>query len=70
MGQLGLLERENAAILNAALRPLAATVIPQYQAALQQAGVAAPLYLTANDGTLLNANVAKQVLQPCEVAAW
>lgn len=46
-GRLGLLEREAATILNASLQPLAAAVVPQYSAALQQVGLqAVPLYLT------------------------
>jgi hypothetical protein len=45
-GRLGLLERESAAVLNASLAPLAAAVIPQYAAALQQLGLQVPLYIT------------------------
>jgi hypothetical protein len=45
-GRLGLLERESAAVLNASLAPLAAAVIPQYAAALQQLGLRVPLYIT------------------------
>jgi N-methylhydantoinase A/oxoprolinase/acetone carboxylase beta subunit len=48
-GRLGLLEREAAAVINASLAPLAAAVIPQYTAALQQLGLHVPLYIT---GTL------------------
>ena len=59
---LGLLERENAAALNAALRPLAAHVVPAFTAALRRLGVRAPLYLTANDGTLMSAETAVEVL--------
>lgn len=58
---LGLLERENAAILNAALRPLAARMVPAFSAALRALGVRAPLYLTANDGTLMSAEAAVEV---------
>eukprot|EP00775_Hariotina_reticulata_P011653 gene11653-11798_t len=38
-GRLGLLEREAAAILNAALQPLAAKVLPSYAAALAERGL-------------------------------
>lgn len=61
IGQLGLLERENAAILNAALQPLAAQLIPAFQSAMAQLGVKADLYLTANDGTLMPAAAAIEV---------
>ena len=33
--ELGLLERENAAVLNASLRPLADRIIPAFQSALE-----------------------------------
>ncbi len=49
---LGLSERENAAILNACLRPLATRTIGALQAALPP-GV--PFFLTKNTGTLLSA---------------
>jgi N-methylhydantoinase A/oxoprolinase/acetone carboxylase beta subunit len=60
-GQLGLLERENAAVLSAALQPLAARLLPAYSAALAACGVSAPLLLTANDGTLVTLAAAEQV---------
>ena len=70
IGQLGLLERENAAILNAALQPLAADLIPAFQAALARSGIRGRLYLTANDGTLMQAEAAVEVplslpISPC-----
>jgi N-methylhydantoinase A/oxoprolinase/acetone carboxylase beta subunit len=61
VGQLGLLERENAAILNAALLPLAQCVVPACVQALAEAGIRAPLLFTANDGTLLSAQQALKV---------
>ena len=61
VGGLGLLEREGAAILNAALRPLASRAIPAFQRALHHAGIAAQLQLTANGGTLISAEVAQKV---------
>ena len=66
VGGLGLLERENAACLNAALRPLAAALIPAFTAALAAAGVRGALFLTSNDGTLLPAEAAQKVGRtPC-----
>lgn len=58
IGQIGLLERENAAILNACLRPLARRTVDAFQAAIAGFGIAATLYLTQNDGTLMSADFA------------
>lgn len=58
IGQLGLLERENAAVLNAALLPLARRVVPACEAALATTGITAPLLFCSNDGTLLPAAAA------------
>jgi N-methylhydantoinase A/oxoprolinase/acetone carboxylase beta subunit len=56
LGRLGLLERENAAGLNACMVDLAATTIEALRAALDDAGFETDtrLYLTQNDGTLLD----------------
>lgn len=53
LGGIGLLERENAAILNAALMPEAARVTAALQQAMQALGLAVPLYISQNDGTLM-----------------
>jgi len=55
LGQLGLLERENAAGLNACLLELAESVIAAFAAAIDQAGLGSQtrLFLTQNNGTLL-----------------
>lgn len=58
IGRMGLLERENAAILNASLVALARKTLDGFQAALAEVGIAAPLYVTQNDGTLMNADFA------------
>ena len=55
IGRVGLLDRENAAILNAALSDLGEKTIAALRAALVEAGVAAPFYITQNDGTLMDA---------------
>jgi len=55
IGRLGLLERENAAILNASLGPLGVQVVEAFAQALAHSGIDAPFYLTQNDGTLLSA---------------
>lgn len=53
IGLLGLLERENAAILNEALKPLAQQTIQAFRSALDDLGLNCPFYLTQNDGTLI-----------------
>ena len=63
LGRLGLLERENAAGLNACLVDLAATTIEAFRAALDDAGLGdrTRLYLTQNDGTLLGLDEAARL---------
>lgn len=58
---MGLLERENAAVLNATLHPLAAALIPAFRNALASLGFGGRLFLTGNDGTLLSAEAAEKV---------
>jgi N-methylhydantoinase A/oxoprolinase/acetone carboxylase beta subunit len=60
IGRIGLLERENAAILNACLRKLAADTVTAFKRAISDMGIEAPLYLTQNDGTLMSAEFAEQ----------
>ena len=60
LGRLGLLERENAAGLNACLLDLAETTIAAFAAALTTSGFSPEtrLFLTQNDGTLLSVEAA------------
>ena len=51
LGRIGLLGRENAALLNASLQPLASRVAAAFQEAVATAGAAAPLFIARNDGT-------------------
>ncbi|WP_433334505.1 hydantoinase/oxoprolinase family protein [Spirillospora sp. CA-294931] len=60
LGRIGLLERENAALLNGALRPLAAHVTDGFARALHEVGLDAPLYLSQNDGTVMNLETARE----------
>lgn len=60
IGRLGLLERENAAAINASLRNLASATIASFQASLERLEISAQLYLTQNDGTLIRAGAAKR----------
>jgi len=55
LGRVGLLERENAAIMNASLRPLAAMITTAFVRALSDLGITAPFYISQNDGTLMSA---------------
>ncbi len=59
LGRIGLLERENATLLNAALVDLARKTARAFTDALGASGIAAPLYLTQNDGTVMRASVAE-----------
>lgn len=53
LGGIGLLERENAAILNAALMPEARRVTAALAQAMHQLGLSVPLFISQNDGTLM-----------------
>ncbi len=59
IGGLGLLDRENAAILNASLSPLASHVVTALDAAVRKVGISAPVFISQNDGTLMNAGTAR-----------
>ncbi|MEF2070320.1 hydantoinase/oxoprolinase family protein [Consotaella aegiceratis] len=58
LGRIGLLERENAALLNASLHDLAMATVDAFRSAIAQSGIDAPLYLTQNDGTVMQAELA------------
>jgi N-methylhydantoinase A/oxoprolinase/acetone carboxylase beta subunit len=58
LGRIGLLERENAGLLNAALVDLARKTIAAFEQAIATSGIVAPLYLTQNDGTVMRADFA------------
>jgi N-methylhydantoinase A/oxoprolinase/acetone carboxylase beta subunit len=59
LGRIGLLPRENAACLNASLVDLARDTLQAFTRALGASGVRAPLYLTQNDGTVMQAEYAQ-----------
>jgi N-methylhydantoinase A/oxoprolinase/acetone carboxylase beta subunit len=46
VGQVGLLERENAEVLNACLGRLAREKIAAFRQAISELGITAPLYIT------------------------
>lgn len=60
-GRTGLLERENATILNASLRELARRTIDAFESAVRELGVEAPVFLSQNDGTVLSAATAAEL---------
>lgn len=60
IGRIGLLERENAAIMNSCLRELAVRTVDGFKAALDEMQITAPFYISQNDGTLMNADFAKE----------
>ena len=60
IGRLGLLERENAAIVNACLRPLAEHTVAGLARALVELGLDCPLHVSQNDGTLMSADYARR----------
>ena len=59
IGRIGLLERENATILNASLRPLAERVFAGFEKAVVGAGIRAPVFISQNDGTLMGLGYAR-----------
>lgn len=58
IGRVGILERENAAILNASLVTLARQIVTSFEEALRQVGIDAPFFFTQNDGTLMSSEFA------------
>lgn len=58
IGRLGLLERENAAILNAGIIAMARQAVTAYREGLEALGLQCPLFVSQNDGTLMSADKA------------
>lgn len=61
IGGIGLLERENATILNASILTLARRTVSAFCRAMAQLHLECPLYLTQNDGTLTDAAAAAEL---------
>ena len=55
VSNIGFLERENAAILNASILKFARKTIKGFRAAMKRLDLHCVLYLTQNDGTLIDA---------------
>ena len=62
IGRVGLLERENAAMLNACLVEVAAKTVDAIRAAMASAGLNVPLFFSQNDGTLMQSEFASHYL--------
>jgi len=60
IGRTGLLERENATIMNACLRELASRIVEAFHAALAELALDAPVFLSQNDGTLMSVDYAER----------
>ncbi len=58
IGSVGLLERENATILNAALKEIIKEVAEGFQQTLEKEGINAKIYFGQNDGTLMTCEYA------------
>nr|KAK5438916.1 hypothetical protein LTR18_008351 [Exophiala xenobiotica] len=60
IGQLGYLERENATILNTSILKFARKTIRGFKLAIRTLGLSCPLFLTQNDGTIIDAESAEK----------
>jgi N-methylhydantoinase A/oxoprolinase/acetone carboxylase beta subunit len=56
VGRAGLLERENATVMNASLAQLSRHVVDSFRSALKALDIKAPFYISQNDGTLMSAD--------------
>ncbi len=59
-GRLGLVERENATILNASLLPLADRVVSSFLGAVSSRKLTCPVFISQNDGTLMSAEFVRR----------
>ncbi len=56
IGRVGLIERENATIMNASLVALSKLVVGSFREALKELRIDAPFFISQNDGTLMSAD--------------
>lgn len=61
VANLGLLERENASILNASLLHFAHTTVESFKQATRALSLTCPVFITSNDGTLLSCDQAAKL---------
>ena len=59
IGRLGILERENAALLNTSLLAFADRVVQAFVTAIRQRGLSGRFFVSQNDGTLMDAEFAR-----------
>ena len=59
LGRIGLLERENVALMNASLIGLAEEITQAFKDAVSESGLNASLFITQNDGTVARAELAR-----------
>ncbi|MEM1261031.1 MAG: hydantoinase/oxoprolinase family protein [Pseudomonadota bacterium] len=60
IGRLGLLERENAALLNTSLLPFADRVVTAFVDAIRGRGLTGKFFISQNDGTLMDVDFARR----------
>ncbi|KAI0817560.1 hypothetical protein GGR55DRAFT_685168 [Xylaria sp. FL0064] len=61
VANLGFLERENAAILNASILSFARKTIRSFQEPVRRLGLRCPVFITQNDGTILSGDMAARL---------
>ena len=61
VGGIGLIDRENAAIVNASLAGLAARVVASLKTAIADLSIEAPVFISQNDGTLITTDMASSL---------
>ena len=61
VANLGFLERENAAILNASILSFARKTIASFQQPIKALGLKCPVFITQNDGTILSGDAASRL---------
>lgn len=61
VANLGFLERENAAILNASILSFARKTISSFQEPIKKLGLSCPVFITQNDGTILSGEAASRL---------
>ncbi len=54
IGPIGILERENATLMNASLADMAKNVVNAFSDSLKKLNITAPFYISQNDGTLMS----------------
>ena len=64
IGRVGLLQRENAAILNASLMALAEVTVDAFGDALRACGLTCRFYISQNDGTLMDTATRAELKSP------